>query len=107
MRALKHIMATMAIVQPKQKAGFWLPVKPFFGPICVTRLLCSEKDTDHLEKTQTSKKDLSSRKHHLQRKQEQIWDFCYEVKHAGEINERLLHKAVLHYPWQMVRVVME
>lgn len=65
---IKHIMATMAIVQPKQKAGFWLPVKPFFGPICVTRLLCSEKDTDHLEKTQTSKKDLSSRKHHLQRK---------------------------------------
>lgn len=66
--SMKHITATMAIVQPKQKAGFWLPVKPSFGPICVTRLLCSEKDTDHLEKTQTSNKDWSSRKHHLQRK---------------------------------------
>lgn len=84
--SIKHIMVTMSIVQPKKKAGLRLPVKPFFGPICAIRLLCFKKDADHLERTQNSKKNQSSRKHHLHSKHEQICDFRYEVKDAGEIN---------------------
>lgn len=84
--SIKHIMVTMSIVQPKKKAELRLLVKPFFGPICAIRLLCFKKDADHLEGSQNSDKNQSSRKHHLQRKYEHIQDFCYEVKHAGEIN---------------------
>ena len=73
---IKYILVTMSIVQPKKKAGLRLPMKPFFGPICAIRLLCFKKDADHLERTQNSEKNQSSRKHHLRRKYEQIWDFC-------------------------------
>lgn len=83
--SIKHIMVTMSIVQPKKKAELRLPVKPFFGPICAILLLCFKKDADHLGRSQKSGKNQSSRKHHLQRKYEQIRDFCYEVKYAGEI----------------------
>lgn len=83
--SIKHIMVTKSIVQAKKKAGLRLSVKPFFRPICAICLLCFKKDADHLEETQNSKKKQSSRKHHLQRKREQIWDFCYE--HAGEITQ--------------------
>lgn len=80
------MMVKMSIVQPKKKAGLRLPVKPFFGPVSAICLLRFKKDEDHLERTQNSKKNQSSRRHHLQRKYEQIWDFCYEVKYAGEVN---------------------
>lgn len=65
MRALNTLWPQWQLFSLSKRQDFWLPGKPFFGPICVTRLLCSEKDMDHLEKTQTTKKNWSSRKHLL------------------------------------------